>query len=238
MEDYKASIVKYLYHDFGPKWFLQTNEKGEIFVPVNYNRIQPLTTWYTGSGHYLAGANYEEQLVMLYDRDNRESVETRSLPVLVTDDNNTIVVGGYTINYYKGDEDGNPLYDDNGDPIFDKAVDFYPNVMYDYYGSPAFYNTYVISNVVLTRGWTEPTTPEAPTTPEEGATTYSLSRRGVKVANGVEYKTPRRPLPHTVFVPAEKKVEAKTLSIKQLSREEIRRNMENYTKKFNLPASK
>ncbi len=238
MEDYKASIVKYLYHDFGPKWFLQTNEKGEIFVPVNYNRIQPLTAWYTGSGHYLAGANYEEQLVMLYDRDNKESVETRSLPVLVTDDNNTIVVGGYTINYYKGDENGNPLYDDNGDPIFDKAVDFYPNVMYDYYGSPAFYNTYVISNVVLTRGWTEPTTPEAPTTPEEGATTYSLSRRGVKVANGVEYKTPRRPLPHTALVPAEKKVEAKTLSIKQLSREEIRRNMENYTKKFNLPASK
>ena len=233
MKDYSASVVKYLYHDFGPKWFLQTNEKGEIFVPVNYNRVQPMTCWYTGSSHYLCGANYEEQLVMLYDRDNRESVESRSLPVIVEDEN-TLVISSFQIDYYKGDENGELIFDDNGNPIFDKSVIFYPNVLYDYYGSPAFYNTYVISNVVLTRGWNGDTTTTEPTTPESGATTYSLSRRGVKIANGVEYKTPIRPLPHTVFVPVEKKAEVKVSTAKQPSKEEIRKNMSEYLKKFNL----
>ena len=241
MEDYNASETRYLFHDFGSKWFLQTNADGEIFIPVNYNRIQPLTSWYSGANHYLAGANTEEGYAVLVDRANPESVESRSLPVTVSENGDKLTIGTFDVTYIKTDEngqyvqdtdeDGNPKVDGNGDPVWaiDKTVTFYPNVLYDYYGSPAFYNTYIVSEVVLTRGWTEP----EPTPGDDATTPATFSHRGVKRANVPGYKTPSKPMPHSVFVPRtlNKATKVTKFTGKQLSKQEVHEGLERYSNK-------
>ncbi len=251
MDDYNASETRYLFHDFGAKWFLQTNADGKIFIPVNYNRVQPLTCWYTGMSHYLAAANVEEGYAVLIDNANPESVESRALPVTISEDGNKLTIGTYDITYIKTDqngnyvqdtdEDGNLKVDEDGNPIWaiDKTVTYYPNVLYDYYGAPAFYQTYIVSEVVLTRGWTEPEPePEPEPAPGEGTDTpATFSKRGVKMANISGYKTPSKPLPHSVFVPRAVNKETKVTKFtgKQLSKQEIREGLDKYSNK-NKPA--
>mgnify|MGYP003318012204 CR=1 FL=1 len=65
MSDYNASLVDYLFYDFGPKWFLQTDAEGNIFVPVNYNVVPPMMLWYNGLEHYLCSGNYEKGIAFL-----------------------------------------------------------------------------------------------------------------------------------------------------------------------------
>ena len=189
MEDYNASSTDYLFQDFGPKWFIQTNAQGGLFVPVNYNRIPSLTSWYNGQSHYLCGGNYEIGYAFPYYPygDFVDSVEAAGLPVTVSKDGNTVTITGYTVNFE----------DDKGNVT---PVDFYPNILYgSAKNSLAFYNNYVVSDVVLTRGWIE--TRNASKMSANGVGTNNV----VKTVKGIEYTKPNKPYGRTVLLPQTKK---------------------------------
>ena len=230
MADYNASTVDYLFHDFGPKWFLQVNANGDIFIPVNYNRIPPLTCWYNGQNHYLCGGNYETMYAMLYDSSDMDSVESMGIPVQISEDGNTVVLQSYVINYYEVDENGKPKTDANGDIIY-SPMSFYPNVLYESTSGLAFYNSYVVSNVVLTKGWAG----TASVAPKKASMGNVVA--GKRVVNVTDYKTPARPYASTVFTP-QTKVQVKQMTAKQPTVEETRKGMEKLVKKLQPNSNK
>lgn len=203
MEDYNASIVDYLFQDFGPKWFLQVDANGNIFVPVHSNRIPSLTSWFNGMDHYLCGGNYETGYAFNLhpNPEFRNDVQAAGLPVTLNEDG-SIVINGYTVQFE--DEKGNVT-----------PMDFYPNVLFDYYGQLQFYNNYISSSVVLTKGWngTESST--------KMSTTFNKVVKATKLANGTTYTAPKKSYGHTTFVPQTKKNEVKVITAKYPTREEL-----------------
>lgn len=223
MEDYNASIIDYLFHDFGPKWFLQVNENGQVFVPVHNNRIPPMCCWYNGMNHYLCGANYESGYTFPYHPEYPESVEAAGLPVNITDDE--ITINGYTVNFE--DEEGTVT-----------PVNFYPNVVYDYYGNLQFYNSHVVSSVKLTKG-APTTTPEVTPTPAKMSAKVNAILKAAKLANGATYTTPNKPYAKTTFVPQAKKESQKVTTINTIdkkypTREEIDQRMQAHLRKIGM----
>jgi len=204
MPDYNASQVDYLFSDFGPKWFLQTDAEGNIFIPVNYDRVPQLTRWYNGLSHYLCGGNYEKAIANYISMVDPESVQLAGIPVEISADGNTVTLKSYTV---KGSNN--------------EDVDLYPNVLYDNNGGLYFYNAYIVSEVVLTKGWTEPAAPAKLSTRNLGKV-----NGGKRVANDAEYKTPAKTASRTVFAPGTKKVEAKTITRKFNTPEETHKGME------------
>ena len=234
MEDYNASNVTYLFHDFGPKWFLQTNKDGKIFIPVNWNRVPPLTCWFNGSNHYLCGANYDTKYAFAYDGQNPDSVEAMCIDVEVSADQNTVVLKSFLVNFYDVDENGNPKTDADGNIIYTPQP-FYPNIIYESGGQIVFYNNHIISEVVLTRGWNAP----APA-PAKLSTGYSTVG-GKKVApTNVDYSTLKHTKSYgpTALLPQPKKVEAKVANVKQVTPEQTRAGMEKMMKRLNRSITK
>ena len=225
MKDYNASIVDYLFIDFGPKWFLQVDEQGDIFLPVNYNRIPSLTSWFNGNAHYLVGGNYETGYAFYYnpEKGKEEDVKGAGLPVVIGtyEGKEAIAINGYYVPFE--DEEGNVT-----------NMSFYPNVMYDYYGQLSFYNTYVISNVILTRGWEE-TTPDQPAVAPLKSSAKVAGSKAVESANGATYTTPKRVYAKSIFTaPTTKKVEVKKANLKQMTPEQTKAGMEKLTKRMCL----
>uniref|UniRef100_UPI004057BE4C leucine-rich repeat domain-containing protein n=1 Tax=Alistipes sp. TaxID=1872444 RepID=UPI004057BE4C len=179
MPDYNASQVDYLFNDFGPKWFLQTDAEGNIFIPVNYDRVPQLTRWYNGLSHYLCGGNYEKAIANYISMVDPESVQLAGIPVEISADGNTMTLKSYTV---KGSNN--------------EDVDLYPNVLYGNNGGLYFYNAYIVSEVVLTKGWTEPAAPAKLSTRNLGKV-----NGGKRVANDAEYKAPAKTASRTVFAP-------------------------------------
>lgn len=233
MEDYNSSAVSYLFHDFGPKWFLQTDKDGKIFIPVNWNRVPPMTCWFNGSNHYLCGANYETQYAFPYDPQNTSSVESMCIDVEVSEDKNTVVLKSYLVNIYEVDENGQPKTDKDGNIIYTQKP-FFPNVIYESGGQIVFYNTHVISEVVLTRGWNGAT--PAPTKLSTGKASVSGKQVIPSNVNRANLKQTKAYGP-TALLPQQKKVEAKVANVKQVTPEQTRAGMEKMMKR-RQPATK
>jgi hypothetical protein len=226
MEDYNSSSVSYLYQDFGPKWFLQVNEAGEVFVPVNYNRIPTFTSWYNGMAHHFCMANYTYQYAYPYNPYDSNDVEGVGMPVEISEDGNTFILKSTAIDFINVDENGNPIKDAAGNDVT-TTVPFYPNVIYESQQGIAFYNNHVISEVKLTRGWNEPVVASKKSV-KGGA---SISSKIVKPTN-VKYTAPNKVYGISTFVPQPKKVKAKVVNAKQVTPEETRKGMESYLKRL------
>ena len=193
--DYNAATVEPVMHEFGPKWYLQVAEDGSLFVPVNVNRIAPLTQWAYSRGYYLTGANAEENVAnytpSLDDMDDIS--KWPNIPVEVSADKQTITLKSYTL-------------DD---------VVYYPNIIYDNWGSLYLYDTKVVSEIVMTKGWSG----------EEAATNVEAARKakvaeGAKVVNGgkVNIVTPKARTPFSgVKKVAPKKLEGKAMNFAQIN---------------------
>lgn len=140
-EGYAASSTDILFYEFGPKWFLQVDEAQNLFVPVNMNRMAPLTSWMDGQQYYLTSGNYDAGIAD-YTVSNPANMDDVSkwpnIPVEVSADGNTITLKARTVKTDMGE-----------------TVELYPTVVYNsqYYGL-SFYNTAIISEVVLTRNTT------------------------------------------------------------------------------------
>ena len=205
MSDYNAPTVDYLFHDFGPKWFLQVDQDGNVFVPVHYNRIQPMTRWTNGMDHYLCGFSPEANYAFVQhpSPEYADNVQAAGLPVGISEDKNTIVIGSYEVEL---------AIDDKGNS---QKFEFFPNVLYDYYGSLYPYSTVVASQVVLTRKSEAVATPAAKKA--SAAVKGTAVEGGKKATLATEYKAPNHPYSRSLFLPKEKQKVTKITTKKPLT---------------------
>ena len=169
-EGYSASTTDLLFYDFGPKWYLQIDKNGNVFVPVNINRIAPLSYW-TGAELHLVGLDIENNQALVSPQDDSDDASTwPNLPVEISEDKNTITVKPFV---YNAGEGATPQY-------------YYPNLL-----NNASYGMLPMTginkgNIVLTRGWDETITV---TGKIEDQMTRSAAKRNlapVKSANGAK----------------------------------------------------
>ena len=139
MEDYSASQVSYMFYDFGPKWNLEIDADGSVWLPINIDMEYPLEAFnfgldYTfymlavGESYYLGGD--------LVDAQGNTTLKAR-FPVEVSADYNTITI--------------KPI--EYTDPNDIKEY-FYPCVAQLSAGRATPLNPRVKGNVVLTRNTT------------------------------------------------------------------------------------
>ena len=94
MKDYSVSKVSYMFYDFGPKWNLEIDEQGKVWLPINIELEYPLEAFnfgleYTlymlavGESYYLGGD--------LVDAAGNTTLKAR-FPVEVSADYNTITI--------------------------------------------------------------------------------------------------------------------------------------------------
>lgn len=164
--DYSSYDVASLFYDFGPKWYLQVNEDGTVTVPVNSSLMYPLSAW-TDNVYYLAG--YEDSGYISVGEDNA----TVTFPVEVASDASSFTVA----------------------PMELDGVEFFPNVVYIYYGTYASLGgNRIDSPLTLTRGWSP-----------ESASSQSVPGPSVKntlklyPVNGVSSASVQRPKSRTPF---------------------------------------
>lgn len=222
MTDYNASQVDYLFYDFGPKWFLQTDADGNIFIPVNYNLVPPVMVWYNGMEHYMCSGNYEKGVSDYINPKAPFDVQSVGIPVEISEDGNTVTLKSRVVETLIEDKE--------------ESVSLYPNMLYNNSGALYFYTPYVVSEVVLTKGWTE-----QPATPAPAKMSNYKVGFNKRVANGEYFKAPAKPHSRTVFAPkAEVKTDTKTkvVKYKPITKEEMNKGIEKYLSRFNKGARK
>ena len=230
MEDYNASTTANLFYDFGPKWFLQVNKEGEVFIPVNYNRIPTFTQWFNGMAHHFCMANYETKYAFPMG-DDSNSVEQVAMPVVIAEDGNSFTIKSTTIKVYNVDEEGKPIVDEQGN-VVTVDIPMYPNIIYESQQGLAFYNNHIISEVEFTRGWNGGAAP-APSK----ASVKSVNSKKVEVKNVSAHSTLKKSYSATTLAPKAKKVEAQASTARQITPEETRKGMEKLLKRL-APARK
>ena len=220
---YNSSTVDVMFYDFGPKWFLQVAQDGSLFIPVNINRVVPLTTWTSGSPYYLVAANAETStaLYMPLDPANNDDVtKWNNIPVEVSEDGNTITIKAFD---YEG-------------------TTYYPNVVYDSHGQLGFFETQNFGDVVLTRKSDTVTGQAVDTaTVRRGAAAAAANKafQQLKSANGAIYAPVKEMTKSlTPLKGNTKKVEFKKLNAKQFTAEQIDANLKKMAEKQNAKARK
>ena len=217
MPDYNASLTDYLFNDFGPKWFLQTDADGNIFVPVNYNVVPNMMCWCNGLDHYFCSGNFEKGYANYINPNAPFDVQSVGIPVEISEDGKTVTLKAVEIKAEEGSEEVIPLY---------------PTMVFDNQGQLAFYNPYVMSEVVLTKGWNGGATVAPAKASVAGNKAY-----GKKVVNNQHFTSPAKNHSRTTFAPAEKKVSNKNVTVvtkKVATKEEIRQGMDKLMSKYNL----
>ncbi len=136
--NYNSVDVPQLVYDFGPKWFLEVQEDGSLIVPMSSMYLPPMHAWpgypyYVGA--YGIGKDESGADVAYAFYDGTETV--KGFPVEVSADNNTITI--------------KPIVLEDGSKYYMNALGVNPQN----YGSVEIVAT-VMTEVVLTRGWTAP----------------------------------------------------------------------------------
>ena len=175
------------------------------------NYFAPMSNWSSYNAYYFAGASDKAYMPYNTAVQAEYPCENGQFPVEISEDGNTITVKPYVA---AGDT-------------------FYPNMGYISWGNFTMGNYgQIVSEIVLTRGWTEEGTDE----PVETAA----------VANGVKYvpanytnlynvKPAQKPMPRTVIkaMPNYEKVEMKVVSV-----DEFKANVEKLRKATKAAARK
>lgn len=198
--------------DFGPKWYLEVAADGSVTAPFNANYFAPMSNWSYYNAYYFCGASdkaympYNTYVTADYPYENGQ------FPVEVSEDGNTI-----TVKPFVADDDT-----------------FYPNMGYISYGSFST-GTYgqIVSEIVLTRGWTE-----APAEGEEETTAVAANNVKYVPANYTSLynvKPAQKPKARTVVkpLPTYEKVEMKVVSADEFKAnvEKLRGAMKNAARK-------
>lgn len=141
--DYNSVDVSSLYNDYGPKWYLETSKDAQgnvtYSIPIDANFLPPAANW--SVPFYLGAMEKDAYMTITYGEG-----WTPSFPVTVSADRNTITIH----------------------PLVHEDVNYYPNMIgIDYMMQQTLLENPVISEIVLTRGWTE----------EESANVQSSVRR-------------------------------------------------------------
>lgn len=197
--------------DFGPKWYLEVAADGSVTAPFNVNYFAPMANWKYYNPYYFAGASDKAYLPYNTYVTADYPYENGQFPVEVSEDGNTI-----TVKPFVADDDT-----------------FYPNMGYISYGSFST-GTYgqIVTDIVLTRGWTEE--------PAEGEETTAVAKAGVKYVptnytSLYNVKPAQKPKARTVVkaLPTYEKVEMKVVSVDEFKAnvEKFRNAMKNAARK-------
>ncbi len=133
-QDYNGYNTETAYWDFGPKWYLELQQDGSVGVPFNYAYFAPMSNWNGYEYHLIAVGPDATYPYLIEGEGNDMRAVNGYFPTEVSADKQTITVKPMEIDGKK----------------------YYPNAAY-YSTSQGWvaYNV-VYSDIVLTRGWTEP----------------------------------------------------------------------------------
>lgn len=128
---YKSVDVSSIFYDFGPKWYIEAveDEDGNVSLvaPFDSNFLPPAANW--SIPFYFAGMELNNYYTVTYG-----DGWTPAFPVEVSADRNTITIK----------------------PLVYNEMEFYPNMVgIDYSMNQTIIENFVVSEVVLTRGWSE-----------------------------------------------------------------------------------
>lgn len=197
--------------DFGPKWYLEVAADGSVTAPFNVNYFAPMANWKYYNPYYFAGASDKAYAPYKVDGSTEYPNENGQFPVEISEDGNTITVKPYVAN------------DDT----------FYPNMGYISWGSFST-GTYgqIITDIVLTRGWTEENAGEGEQTE---AVANDVKYVPANYTNLYNVKPAQKPMPRTVVkaLPTFEKVEMKVVSV-----DEFKANVEKLRKAMKTAARK
>ena len=94
MKDYSVSQVSYMFYDFGPKWNLEIDEQGKVWLPINIELEYPLEAFNFGLDYTLYMLAVGEYYYLggdLVDEAGNTTLKAR-FPVEVSADYNTITI--------------------------------------------------------------------------------------------------------------------------------------------------
>jgi hypothetical protein len=139
-DEFSVATVADMFYDFGPKWNLEIDADGNVWLPLNIEREFPMSAFYygidytfymlaVGNSSYLGGPVYRQDGSLLLDA---------RFPVEVSEDGNTLTIKPIVYNYT--DQYGNAA-----------TETYYPCVAQLQYGQATPLNPRVCGDVVLKR---------------------------------------------------------------------------------------
>ncbi len=160
-EDYASVDVLQLFYDFGPKWYLEVLENGDVIVPFNTSYLPPMAAW-EGYPFYVAGVGTGKDPVAFYDSND----EYPGFPVEISADKDTIRIKPI---YIKEDIKNGP-----------KKGNYYMNSVGVQSAGSMELLGHVVSEIVLTRGYEETAPAAAPKMPRKRLNAVNLDGTPVK----------------------------------------------------------
>ena len=139
-DEFSVATAADMFYDFGPKWNLEIDADGNVWLPLNIEREFPLSTFYYGldyTFYMLAVGNSSYLGAPVYRQDGSLLLDSR-FPVEVSADGNTITIKPIVYNYT----------DSYGQPAVET---YYPCVAQLQYGMATPLNPQVCGDVVLKR---------------------------------------------------------------------------------------
>ena len=190
-EDYNGYDNKSLFWDFGPKWYLEIAADGTVSVPANNQTMYTMSGW-KGNAVYLAALGPDGAA---FSDGGNDLV----FPGAVSTDSKTIVIK----------------------PIMVKEDAYYPCAGFNYYGQFWGPDTYINSNLTLTKGWTEPEAPAAK------ASAAKAEPNRAKIISGTE-----NAIPMLRKTPLKALKSYKKVSYKIVDKEQFRSNIQTERNKY------
>lgn len=139
-EEFSVATVADMFYDFGPKWNLEIDAEGKVWLPLNIEREFPMSAFYYGIDYtfYMLGVGNNSYIgAPVYDYSGSLLLDSR-FPVEVSEDGNTITIKPIVYNYK--DQYGNAA-----------TETYYPCVAQLQYGQATPLNPRVCGDVVLKR---------------------------------------------------------------------------------------
>lgn len=135
-KDYSVSQVSYMFYDFGPKWNLEIDKDGNVWLPLDIEREFPLEAFNFGLDYtfYMLAVGQSSYLGGDVHLDNGKVLEAR-FPVEVSEDKNTLTIKPI-------------VYKNEAGQVVDT---YYPCVAQLQYGMATPVNPRVAGEVVLKR---------------------------------------------------------------------------------------
>lgn len=107
---YGASETVDCFRDFGPKWYIDVNPDGTMYMPLNINVFGTLTSWFDDYDYFMMGWNPENNYYLYMDM---ATAGYAKFPVTISEDGNTLTI----------------------EPIVYNGNTYYPTPVINYYGN-------------------------------------------------------------------------------------------------------
>lgn len=190
---YSSVDVSSIYNDFGPKWYIEAvadkNGNVSLIAPVDMNTLPPTANW--SVPFYLSAMEPKNYYTITYAQEG-----TLAFPIEYDSENDKLTIK----------------------PVVYQDVEYYPNVVgIDMQLGGTILENPVVSEVVLTRGWTEPEKEQSSLRPSAGNVQVNGEFPKTVYKERTRLKAP---------------VELKEMEYRLVSSEEIKERADKYIKRY------